>query len=168
MVATPQGTSPQSTTLAVHKTPALVRRIAWFGLGAVGFLVLAFIAVQFVPYGRTHTNPPVVQEPAWDSAQTRTLFARACNDCHSNKTEWSRLSSAAPLSWLTQWAVDEGRTAFNISESPSGGRTVGHVAVSVERGQMPPGIYVSLYPDARLTAAEQQALVRGLRATFGD
>ena len=121
-----------------------------------------------VPYGRTQSNPPVVQEPAWDSAQTRILFARACNDCHSNQTEWSRLSNAAPLSWLTQWAVDEGRKVFNVSEWPSGGRQAGNIARSVQRGEMPPEIYVSLYPETRLTETEQQALIRGLRATFGD
>jgi hypothetical protein len=32
---------------------------------------------------------------------------------------------------------------------------------------MPPEIYLVLYPEARLTASEQQALIQGLRATFG-
>ena len=34
--------------------------------------VLVFGAgIQLVPHGHSHTNPPVVQEPAWDSARTR-------------------------------------------------------------------------------------------------
>jgi mono/diheme cytochrome c family protein len=172
MVAAPPGKPPHGTVFTVHEMPVALggraRRVAWFGLGAVGLLVLAFFAAQLVPYGRTHSNPPVVQEPAWDSSQTRTLFARACNDCHSNRTEWSRQSTVAPLSWLTQWAIDEGRTAFNVSEWPSGGRKAGNVAGSVEKGQMPPEVYLSLNPDERLTPGEQQALIRGLRATFGD
>jgi mono/diheme cytochrome c family protein len=141
--------------------------IAWFVFGATGLLVLGLLVGQLVPYGRAHSNPPVVQEPAWDSPQTRALFARACNDCHSNQTDWSQQSTAAPLSWLTQWAVDEGRAAFNVSEWPSGGRHAGDVAGSVQKGQMPPEIWVSLHRDARLTPDEQQALIRGLRATFG-
>jgi hypothetical protein len=32
---------------------------------------------------------------------------------------------------------------------------------------MPPEIWLSLHPDARLTPEEQQTLIRGLRATFG-
>jgi mono/diheme cytochrome c family protein len=172
MVAAPQGRPPHDAALPVHQIavtlPALVRWLAWIAIGAAGLVIIAFLAAQLVPYGRTHSNPPVVQEPAWDSAQTRTLFARACNDCHSNQTDWSRLSNAAPLSWLTQWAVDEGRSAFNVSERPSGGRQVRDVAGSVERGQMPPEIYTTLYPEAHLTLAEQQALIQGLRATFGD
>ena len=167
MVTAPQGRPSQHTPRPVG-LPSVARRVAWFATGGVGLLLLLFLAAQLVPYGRTHNNPPVVQEPAWDSAQTRTLFARACSDCHSNQTEWSRLSNVAPLSWLTQWAIDEGRTAFNVSEPPNGGRKAANIAGSVQRGQMPPDIYVSLYPEARLTAAEQQSLIRGLRATFGD
>ena len=167
MVAASQG---QATALTVRRRPStlgtLARWVVWLVLGAAGLLILAVFAAQLVPYGRAHSNPPVVQEPTWSDVQTQTLFARACGDCHSNQTDWSRLSNTAPISWLTQWAVDEGRTAFNVSEWPSGGRRTGDVAASVERGQMPPEIYTSLYPDARLSPAEQQALIRGLRATF--
>ena len=138
-----------------------------FVFGVLGVLVLIVLVGQLVPYGRAHSNPPVVQEPAWDSAQTRTLFDRACNDCHSNQTDWSRYGDVAPLSWLTQWSVDEGRAAFNISAGPSGGRAPRDVAGSVQARTMPPEIYLVLYPEARLTTNEQQALIQGLRATFG-
>ena len=172
MVTVPQGQPPQEAALPVRELPVSwgrrARRMVWVVLvGAVGMLMVAVIGAQLVPYGHTRSNPPVVQEPAWDSAQTRTLFARACNDCHSNQTDWSRHSNVAPLSWLTQWAIDEGRVAFNVSEWPSGGRRAGDVAASVQRGQMPPEIYLSLYPEARLSPSEQQALIQGLRATFG-
>ncbi|MCI0453131.1 MAG: cytochrome C, partial [Candidatus Latescibacteria bacterium] len=38
------------------------------------------VAIQFVPYGRDHTNPPVVAEPQWNSPETRETFRRACID----------------------------------------------------------------------------------------
>ena len=41
-----------------------MKRIILFGIGG---LVLLFLLIQLVPYGRGHTNPPVVQEPNWDS-----------------------------------------------------------------------------------------------------
>ncbi len=50
--------------------------------------VLVFGAgIQLVPYGHAHANPPVVQEPAWDSARTRQLFMAAFADCHTNETQ---------------------------------------------------------------------------------
>lgn len=48
-------------------------------------VVLLFVLIQLVPFGRQHTNPPVIGEPAWDSPQTRELTRRACFDCHSNE-----------------------------------------------------------------------------------
>src|SRR5687768_3027163 len=81
------------------------RMLRWLGVAIVGVLA----AVQLVPYGRDHTNPPVRQEPAWDRPQTRALVARACFDCHSNETTWPWYSHIAPVSWLIQRDVVEGR-----------------------------------------------------------
>ena len=79
--------------------------------------VLVFGAgIQLVPYGHTHTNPPVVQEPAWYSARTRQLFMAACADCHMNETQWPWYSSVAPVSWLVARHVQEGRERLNFSE----------------------------------------------------
>jgi len=53
-----------------------------------GGAVIVLAAIQLVPFGRDHQNPPVTGEPAWDSPRTRELFFRACKDCHSNETTW--------------------------------------------------------------------------------
>ncbi len=53
-------------------------------LAIVGVIALALL-IQLVPYGKAHTNPPVVAEPNWDSPQTRALAKQACFDCHSNE-----------------------------------------------------------------------------------
>src|SRR5262252_2810467 len=104
MVATPQRTPPQataSTTRATTVTPRLpALKVAWFVFGAACLPVVAVLTGQLLPYGRAHSNPPVTQEPSWDSPQTRALCARACNDCHSNQTDWSQQSNVAPVSWL--------------------------------------------------------------------
>jgi hypothetical protein len=75
--------------------------IRWGGF-AVLFLVLLFGLIQFVPYGRDHSNPPVYQEPQWDSPQTQELVSNACYDCHSNETVLPWYSNIAPVSWLIQ------------------------------------------------------------------
>ena len=48
------------------------RVLRWILVGAG----LLFLAVQVVPYGRRHTNPPVRVEPSWDSAETRAIAVR--------------------------------------------------------------------------------------------
>jgi mono/diheme cytochrome c family protein len=134
----------------------------------LGVLAATAVALQLVPYGRAHTNPAVTAEPPWDSPRTRELFFRACKDCHSNETEWPFYGHVAPVSWLVQHDVDEGRSHFNVSEW---GRERNHgdeAAEMVREGEMPPWFYRPAHPEARLSGSEREALVAGLVATFGD
>ncbi|VAW08163.1 hypothetical protein MNBD_ACTINO01-854, partial [hydrothermal vent metagenome] len=78
----------------------------WVRRGLI-LLVGVVIAIQLVPYGRDHDNPPVLAEPAWDSTTTQDLARRACFDCHSNETEWRWYTNIAPISWFIQNEVDE-------------------------------------------------------------
>ena len=94
-----------------------------------------FLLIQLVPFGRDHTNPPVVQEPKWDSPATRELAKRACFDCHSNETVWPWYSNIAPVSWLVARTPTKAATvstsqtgcrgissSMNFSESSSGAK----------------------------------------------
>jgi mono/diheme cytochrome c family protein len=130
-------------------------------------LLLLVAAAQLVPYGRDHDNPPVAAEPPWDTPTTRELARRACFDCHSNETQWPWYSNIAPLSWLIQRDVDEGRDELNWSEwGPDEEGDEG--AETVIEGSMPPDTYSLLHPEARLSDQEIDALVAGLQATFGS
>lgn len=133
---------------------------------ALGFLAGLFILLQLVPYGRAHSNPPVQAQPQWDSPTTQALFNRACADCHSNQTTWPWYSNVAPVSWLVQRHVDEGRSKFNIN-TQGFGREADEAANAVREGKMPEPTYLPMHPQARLTDAETQQLIQGLQATFG-
>ncbi len=141
--------------------------LRWGSRGAVAVVLLGF-AIQLVPYGRDHSNPPVSKEPIWDAPATRELFYRACGDCHSNLTVWPWYSHVAPVSWLVQHDVDEGRAEFNVSEYDRP-KQEGHEAAQMIRdGEMPPWFYLPLHAEARLDDDDRKALVRGLVRTFGD
>jgi Haem-binding domain len=131
---------------------------------AGGFALFAL--AQAVPYGRSHTNPPVQAEPRWDSPQTRALAQRACFDCHSNLVTWPWYSNVAPVSWLVQRDVDGGRSSLNFStwNLPQDG--AGDASGAVANGSMPPWFYVILHPKAKLSTLDKQALVNGLAATL--
>jgi len=125
-----------------------------------------FILIQAVPYGRSHTNPPTLAEPRWDSAATRALAARACFDCHSNLTSWPWYSNVAPVSWLVQRDVDGGRAALNFSEWTLPQDGAGDVTEAISGGSMPPWFFVLMHPNANLSKSDQQRLITGLAATF--
>ena len=129
--------------------------------------VIAAMVIQGVPYGHTHTNPAITQEPAWDSPQTRELFRRACYDCHSNSTTWPWYSHVAPMSWLVQNDVDGGREHLNFTEWNKHQRNAEHVASEIKEGDMPPWYYLPLHSDARLSDAEKQALIEGATKSLG-
>ncbi|MBE0685739.1 MAG: heme-binding domain-containing protein [Anaerolineaceae bacterium] len=130
-------------------------------------LVAFFLLIQLIPLGRQHANPPVVQEPQWDSAQTRELAQRACFDCHSNETVWLWYSNVAPVSWLVQRDVNEGREKLNFSDWGSV-REKDAIIEVIQEGEMPMPIYLIMHPEARLTSAEKEALIRGLQATINN
>ncbi len=137
---------------------------------AIGILflvgVLGLLLIQLVPYGRDHTNPKVVAEPAWDSAKTRATAVIACFDCHSNETKWPWYSNIAPMSWLVQSDVNEGREHMNLSEWTPGQGS--EAAEKVQADEMPPFQYLLAHPEARLSDADKAAFIQGLRATFGS
>ena len=141
----------------------MLKKVLGFGLLAV---VGLFVLIQLVPFGRNHTNPPVVQEPSWDSAETRALAKRACFDCHSDESVWPWYSNIAPVSWLVARDVTEGRSAMNFSDWGQTAQRGQKVARQVQRGAMPPSFYLPMHPTAQLTADERAQLIAGLQKSL--
>lgn len=132
---------------------------------AIG-VVAAVTLLQVIPFGHQHSNPAVIQEPAWDSPRTRELAKRACFNCHSNETAWPWYSSVAPVSWLTQRDVNEGRGHLNFSEWNDPLSQADDVVAEVQAGNMPPWFYLPMHPEARLTQEERAELVRGFQRSL--
>ncbi len=143
-----------------------MKRLLWI---IPALIIGGFLLIQLVPYGHNHINPAIIQEPAWDNTMTRDLAVRACFDCHSNETVWPWYSNIAPVSWLVQHDVEEGRSKVNFSEWTEGSRQlrrVDEIFEVIEEGEMPPAIYFPMHPEARLTPTEKQQLIEGFKQTF--
>ncbi len=137
-------------------------------LKILGIIIILFIGIQFVPYGKDHTNPKSISEPQWDKPKTRTTFFKLCGDCHSNETTWPIYSNVAPVSWLVQNDVDEGREKLNVSMWNVQERNKGNDAAhEYEEGDMPPWIYTLPRPQTKLPQSEKEEFINGLKATFG-
>ena len=129
------------------KKPSILKRLV---------LVLAALAVliQLVPKGRDHSNPPVTGEPEWDSPATRETFMTVCGDCHSNETRWPWYSHVAPVSWLVEHDVVDGRRHFNVSTWDVSQKHGDEAAHEYEEGEMPLWFYTPLHPEAKLDDAD--------------
>ena len=146
------------------KSTTNTRLVLVFFAATIGTLIV----IQAIPYGKNHTNPPINGEPAWSSPRTRELMVRACFGCHSNQVEYPSYASVAPISWMVQSHVDEGRSKVNYQEWNSGERADDTIEV-IQNGSMPPSFYTTFgrHPEAKLTKAEVAELIAGLKATPG-
>ena len=127
-----------------------------------------FLALQLVPYGWQHENPPDEVVAQFPNRRAAALWKSACADCHSNRTNWPAWSFVAPVSWLVRHDVDEGREKFNTSDWDRSRRKADDAAEEIEEGGMPPDEYTLLHPDAKLSDAEKQVLIDALEEMDRD
>jgi hypothetical protein len=150
----------------MSETPKRRRLPLWLkiGLWVVAGLVVLFGAIQLVPYGREHSNPPATTPFQWNDAQAEAIARESCYDCHSNETNWWWATYIAPFSWLTQNDTENARQRMNFSEW-SGGPTEEGMLTAINDG-MPPTRYVLTHWGARLSDEEKQTLVKGYGASL--
>jgi hypothetical protein len=141
-----------------------VRRLFKIFAVTLAWLVGVFALMQLVPYGRTHSNPPVIEEPKWDSPRTRALAVRACFNCHSNQTTWPWYANLAPFSWVVQFDVEVARSVINFSEWNRTYDLAPYSGQSIMTGNMPTLKYRLAHPEADLTEQEKLDLAHGLDA----
>jgi hypothetical protein len=129
-------------------------------------MVAAFGLAQLIPIQVSNAAARI--EPRWDSPQTRQLAVAACFDCHSNQSRHFWYEDIAPVKWWTASHVSSGRRVLNFDQWNQPQRAAGRAASSMTRGRMPPSYYTwfGLHADAKLTAAQMQALVAGLEKTI--
>ena len=131
---------------------------------AVGFAV-ALVGAQLVPVERA--NPPVrndVDAPA----EVAAVLRAACYDCHSHETRWPWYSRVAPFSWSIARHVEEGREELNFSDWPvvdftAQDELLREVVRELEKDGMPLASYRWGHPEARLSAAQRDLVVRWAR-----
>lgn len=160
---------------ASEPAPEQRRGVRWkrvLGIAALG-LVGLFVVAQLVPYGHSWVpfghptgNPPVTKAAVWSDPQAQSIAESACYDCHSNLTDWWIGTTVAPMSWLAQHDVAEGRSKLNFSEWDKAQPALDEVVEAVDGGEMPPLQYKAIHADARLSATQRAQLVDGLKQLY--
>jgi Haem-binding domain len=138
--------------------PPVRRVLLWVGLGALAI----FLAIQLVPYGWSHPNPPVTANAPWPSPDAEAIARRSCYDCHSNETDWPVYAYVAPMSWRVRSDVEEGRDKLNFSTWDTGPGEVEDASEVVAEGSMPPDTYTRIHRGTDLSEAEIDTLVAAL------
>jgi hypothetical protein len=149
-------------------TPVRPRRLRRSALIVGGVLLGALVLMQLVPYGWTHSNPPVTSAAPWPDAESEAIARQSCYACHSNETKWPAYSYVAPMSWLVRDDVETGRAAMNLSEWDSNDNEADDAIEEIEEGAMPPSKYTAIHRRANLTDQEKATLIAALDQMASD
>jgi hypothetical protein len=129
-----------------------------FVLAAVAIIVGQVETVQ-----RAASQPRKQGLPPLFNSEPAQVLARACGNCHSNHTDWPWYSHVEPLSSWIAWDVRKGRKRLDWSEwetySPQQRRDkLESICGLLSTGRMPPRLYSSMHPEARLSETEKKAV----------
>jgi hypothetical protein len=98
-------------------------------------------------------------------AAVGSLLKTACNDCHSNHTEYPWYSNIQPVYWWLAHHVDEGKAELNFSEFAKYSlrrqyHKLEEIQEMVKEGEMPLSSYTITHRDAILDDAQKATLTQ--------
>lgn len=130
-------------------------------------VVVILVLIQFKRIDKT--NPEfneaedfiTITQPPTEIA---TLIKDACYDCHSHQSKYPWYTNVAPISWVIEHHIEEGRGHLNFSTwgtypDKKADHKLEECAEEVEEGEMPMKPYVVMHSEAKMTAAQKTALV---------
>ena len=138
-------------------------------LGVLAVLVI----IQFFPIEKNDSDDQLNHiSKAYEVPQeVASILKVACDDCHSNKTEYPWYSRIQPVAWWLSNHVEEGKEHLNFSTFTSRkiaiqNHKLEEMVEMVEEKEMPLAsyTYLGLHPGANLTEAQRQTLVTWAKA----
>lgn len=138
------------------------------------FLLAALVVIQFFrPAKNTASGPEAyakdISKVHAVPADVQLILQKACNDCHSNNTNYPWYSNIQPVAWWLKDHIDEGKRELNFSEFAGYSlrrqyHKLEEVEEQVKEGEMPLSSYTIIHKDAKLTDTEKQALYNWVNA----
>jgi hypothetical protein len=138
------------------------------------FLLAAFVIIQFFrPAKNTASGPEAYAKDITKAhavpADVQLILQKACNDCHSNNTNYPWYSQVQPVAWWLNDHIHEGKKELNFSEFAGYSlrrqyKKLDEVEEQVKEGEMPLESYTLIHKEAKLTDAEKQSLFNWVNA----
>jgi hypothetical protein len=137
-------------------------------------LLLAFIVIQFIHPKRNKVEgaqPNYIGNAHAIPDDVKTILSKACNDCHSNNTQYPWYSKVQPVHWWLNKHVVDGKKHLNYDEYTNKSlryqfHKMEETVEMVKEGAMPLDSYTWLHKDAILTEEEKNKLVAWANAVM--
>jgi hypothetical protein len=128
-------------------------------------LVISLVVIQFFHPERNQSNVTAndisTKYPMPDTV--KALLKVACNDCHSNHTDYPWYANIQPVAWWLANHINEGKDELNFNEFA--GYRIGRqyrklekISHEVNEGDMPLTSYTLIHGYARLNDAQRKLI----------
>ena len=136
-------------------------------------LLVLLVVIQFFRPDKNESNDQTyaVSTAYKVPEEVSRILQVACNDCHSNKTEYPWYANFQPTAWWLDEHVQDGKRHLNFSNFTQLPIAVQNhkfeeVAETVEKKEMPleSYTYMGLHADANLTEQQRTVLIDWARS----
>lgn len=131
------------------------------------FLGIALLIIQFIRPEKNNSaddsfhiskNYPV-------STEVNAILKTACNDCHSNNTEYPWYSAIQPIGWWLAEHVEDGKKHLNLSDFLNYPlhrqfHKLEEIEEVLAENEMPLSSYTIIHRDAKLDDSQKNLLIQ--------
>ena len=130
------------------------------------FLLFALVVIQFIRPKKNKAEGPQPNYIGNNFAvpeDVKSILAKACNDCHSNNTNYPWYSNFQPVLWWLDKHIKDGKKELNYDEYTSRSlryqfHKMEETIEMVKEGEMPLNSYTWIHKDAKLSPEERSKL----------
>lgn len=132
---------------------------------SVSVLLIAFVVLQFFQPEKniSEKSDNLVTNAENMPPSVKEAFQNACLDCHSDNTKYVWYHNIAPVSWMVNKHITDGKKELNLSEWKTLDdydkiKVLEDIRQEIERGTMPLKPYVLMHPEAKLDEETKKAM----------
>lgn len=131
------------------------------------FLLVVLVVIQFIHPVRNKSEgsqPNYIGNVYTIPADVKPILEKACNDCHSNNTNYPWYSYIQPVDWWLTDHINEGKKELNFDEYTNRSlryqyHKMEEVEEMITESAMPLDSYTWVHRNAKLTAGEKSKLI---------
>jgi heme-binding protein len=131
-------------------------------------IAVLLVVIQFIRPAKnegTVEGPTDITHTVAVIPEVQNILQKACNDCHSNHTEYPWYYNIQPVAWWLANHVKDGKRHLNFSEFTTYKtkrklKKLKEIKEEVEDGEMPMDSYLWMHGNAKLTETEKASLYK--------
>ncbi len=134
-------------------------------------LIVLLVIIQFIRPAKNNSNVQTnhIANKYMMPKEVKEIFAKACDDCHSNNTRYPWYANIQPVAWWLADHVKDGKKHLNFDEFMSYRpyrqyHKLEEIDEVIQEGEMPMTSYTLAHSEAKLDANQKEILINWSKA----